>query len=543
MKSLVFLLLLGVALGEYPNWLPNSSYPAESRVVLDLKLYKAQFWAEAGFRPDTVVDNSWENPWVLENPNYGQGKGPATLPPKPTLPPVEGEWAQYDPEVTYKSGDEVQNKGQVYRCKPNVAAWCNGTPSAYEPGVGRAWKSAWLMCPGGDCTKTVVPTGAYNITKSEIAAKIAEITSGDMLRKVLNSMEVLPQSIVDTITMGNPLNPENVKRVETIITPAVFQYIFPWRNHVYSNEGFLKAIGKFPAFCRTYHDGRNSEAICRKSLAVMIAHFGQETGGHEVNPEFAEWRQALVHVREMGWNETSLHGYNKECVEPIWQTRKWPCGIIQDGPNKGEIKSYFGRGAKQLSYNYNYGPFSEFMYGDVNVLLKNPELVAETWLNFASATFFYLFPQPPKPSMYFVMDGTWQPNAQDIANNLTPGFGVTIQIINGGNECGGSVEVQMSKNRIQYYRAAAAYLGVPIPEDERMGCIGMKQFDAGGAGAVLIYYVVDETWTPQNPDGKAYACKLVGYQTPYSVLSKGAYEECVMKSFPEVRIIDDPVSE
>ena len=50
-------------------------------------------------------------------------------------------------------------------------------------------------------------------------------------------------------------------------------------EYTYSN--FLKAIGKFPAVCGTYTDGRDSDAICRKSLATMFAHFAQETGGHE----------------------------------------------------------------------------------------------------------------------------------------------------------------------------------------------------------------------------------------------------------------------
>jgi chitodextrinase len=35
----------------------------------------------------------------------------------------------------------------------------------------------------------------------------------------------------------------------------------------------------------------------------MFAHFAQETGGHESWRPEAEWRQALVHVREMGWSE------------------------------------------------------------------------------------------------------------------------------------------------------------------------------------------------------------------------------------------------
>ena len=57
------------------------------------------------------------------------------------------------------------------------------------------------------------------------------------------------------------------------------------------------------------------------------------------------------------------------------------------------------RGAKQISYNYNYGQFSTFVGGEAGWLLQNPQLVSTTWLALASAVWFFLMPQPPKPSM------------------------------------------------------------------------------------------------------------------------------------------------
>ena len=52
------------------------------------------------------------------------------------------------------------------------------------------------------------------------------------------------------------------------------------------------------------------------------------------------------------------------------------------------------------------------MFGEGRLLLDHPDFVADTWLNLASATWFYTTPQPPKPSMLHVIDGTWQPNEQ-----------------------------------------------------------------------------------------------------------------------------------
>ncbi|GAD31949.1 chitinase class I family protein [Photobacterium leiognathi lrivu.4.1] len=172
----------------------------------------------------------------------------------------------------------------------------------------------------------------------------------------------------------------------------------------------------------------------------------------------------------------------------------------------------------------------------VRTLLDKPEMVADTWLNLASALFFFVYPQPPKPSMLHVIDGTWQPNEQDKKDGLVPGFGVTTQIINGGVECGGAKEIQQSLNRIDYYENFTHFLHVPIAPDEVLGCKNMKQFSE--AGATLTYWEQDWSWSSETPDGKSYAYKLVGYQTPYSALKQGDYTLCVKEHFPDINIVD-----
>lgn len=374
----------------------------------------------------------------------------------------------------------------------------------------------------------------YTMKASDLAKKEKELTSFPLMASVKETIQTLDNAQVEMIEPGRAANPDNVKRVEGIVKASDWEYLFPLRAQAYTYSNFLKAIGKFPALCKTYGDGRDSDAICRKELATMFAHFAQETGGHESWRPEGEWRQALVHVREMGWSEGQKGGYNGECNPDVWQGQTWPCGKDKDG----DFLSYFGRGAKQLSYNYNYGPFSEAMYGNVRTLLDKPELVADTWLNLASAIFFFAYPQPPKPSMLQVIDGTWQPNDRDKANGLVPGFGVTTQIINGGVECGGPTEIAQSQNRIKYYKEFANYLKVPVPANEVLGCANMKQFDEGGAGALKIYWEQDWGWSADTPDGKTYSCQLVGYQTPFSAFKEGDYGRCVQKFF-NVNVVDD----
>ena len=422
-----------------------------------------------------------------------------------------------------------------------ILAACN--PPAAPNGTGRTRTLTFTPTPApgrsalrAECSPEATPvtintklpgTAIHTIPLSTLLQRERELTNTPLMTAVKNTICTRPNSVVENIKAGAPGNPENVRRVERIIDSAAWDYLFPRRAPEYTYLNFLKAAAKFPAYCGPYDNGWDADAICRKSLAVMFAHFTQETGGHTKWWKEPEWRQGLVWVREMKWTEEMRNGYNSECDPKVWQGQTWPCGKF---PN-GDFKSYFGRGSKQLSYNYNYGPFSLAMFGTVRTLLNNPELVADTWLNLASAVFFFVYPQPPKPSMLHVIDGTWQPNSTDLASKLTPGFGVTTQIINGGVECGGSVEVAQSVNRISYYRGFTDYLKVPIPGSEVLGCKGMKQFANEGSGALEIYWEQDWSWLPNTPGNASYACKLVGYQTPFSAFTPGDYVKCVQKHF------------
>jgi hypothetical protein len=164
------------------------------------------------------------------------------------------------------------------------------------------------------------------------------------------------------------------------------------------------------------------------------------------------------------------------------------------------------------------------MFGDVRVLLDNPDQVASTWLNLSSAVFFYVYPQPPKPSMLHVIDRTWVPNATDAAAGLTNSFASTIMIINGGIECGGGVQKPQAANRANYYKEFTRELGVDTT-GELLSCANQQAFGAGGAGALSIY------WEKDWHTGNEYKCMLVNYQTAYSALIPGDYQKCVEKGW------------
>ena len=320
------------------------------------------------------------------------------------------------------------------------------------------------VSPGNSCSGTIC------------GRTTSEPISNDVQNQRESASCTLDNEAVEAISPLRSSNPQNVKNVEAIFPESKFNDFFPTRNAAYTYTNFLKAIGKYPSIC-------SDASLCPKILANMFAHFQQETAG-------------LVYLEEI--NKSPY------CADwSAWVTEAYPCV---------SGKLYFGRGAKQLSWNYNYGAFSNAMFGDPMVLLNEPELVATTWLNFAASMWFYVTPQPPKPSMLQVLDGSWTPNSADLASNLVPGFGVTTMIINGALECGSWN--QQAQNRATYYTDFASRLGVDIT-GEKLVCSDMQQFSSAGSSGQMALY-----WAPES------SCSLVTWQTAYSALIEGDHSKC-----------------
>ncbi len=189
-----------------------------------------------------------------------------------------------------------------------------------------------------------------------------------------------------------------------------------------------------------------SEVIRKRELAAFFANIAQETTG--------------------GW-DTAPGGryawglYFREEVNP---GSSYTVGSTTYPAVPGQ--SYHGRGPIQLSYNYNYGQVSEFLFGDKNVLLSNPERVLQDGaLAFQTAIWFWMTPQYPKPSAHDVMVGNWTPTANDLERNRKPGFGMTINIINGGVECGEGYEELKPTHRIGHYKKFTGIFNVSTDLD------------------------------------------------------------------------------
>ncbi|MCZ8520410.1 MULTISPECIES: chitinase [Paenibacillus] len=202
----------------------------------------------------------------------------------------------------------------------------------------------------------------------------------------------------------------------------------------------------------------------KRELAALFANLAHETGGGWDTAPGGPLRWGLF------WNE-NIAG----------RTGQNPSPFVD--PASSELypgfpgKRYYGRGPIMLSWNFNYGLFSSVIYGDKNVLLQNPELVAQDGkVGFMTAILFWMTPQAPKPSAHDVMAGKWRPSREERAKGLTPaGFGITIMVLNGLEANLGETDGSPVKRRAGHYRDITAKLGVDIT-GEKVDTLGMQPF-------------------------------------------------------------------
>ena len=213
-------------------------------------------------------------------------------------------------------------------------------------------------------------------------------------------------------------------------------------------------MAKFPAFCRENNiDGNTIEMTCKRELATMFAHWGQETGKRSPsNGEF--WTQGLYYTEEIAKSDYKSTANGNDVNFP-------PQAGVQ----------YFGRGPFQLSWNYNYGFFSKVFstdgYNGHMELLKDPAAVSRSgYTAMASGIWFYMTPQKPKPSMHDVMTGYFEPNATDLSNDIDASFATTINIINGGIECGRGRDYPKVKSRGEYFQEWLNFFDLPAENGE-----------------------------------------------------------------------------
>ncbi len=236
-----------------------------------------------------------------------------------------------------------------------------------------------------------------------------------------------------------------------IVSRQTYEQMFPHHNPLYSYDGLITAIQSYPQFC---NEGTSEQR--KREAAAFLANIAHETtGGWDAAPD-GRYAWGLYYVEEVGCENGGCTGY---CDAT---NATYPCY-----PGR----TYHGRGPIQLSWNYNYGAAGQALGID---LLSNPDLVkTDGTVAFQTALWFWMTPQSPKPSCHAVISGSWVPSADDSNTGRASGFGMTINIINGGLECSIPTNDKV-RDRVGFYQRFTEMLGVDMGEN--VYCDHMSHF-------------------------------------------------------------------
>ena len=113
----------------------------------------------------------------------------------------------------------------------------------------------------------------------------------------------------------------NVQRVQSVFSQADWDLGFPLADPIYTYENFLKAVAKFPYFCGESNLDLSLEDTCRRELATLFAHWGQETGKRSPG-EGEFWQQALFYVEEIRCKGTTDPSCDYK--QGGWADDAWP---------------------------------------------------------------------------------------------------------------------------------------------------------------------------------------------------------------------------
>ncbi|CAN6321574.1 unnamed protein product [Urochloa humidicola] len=231
--------------------------------------------------------------------------------------------------------------------------------------------------------------------------------------------------------------------VWSIITRPMFHRMLSHRGDsgcqgaFYTYDAFIEAASKFPGFGTT-----GNYQTRKRELAAFFGQTSHETTG--------------------GW-----------ATAPDGQFAWGYCRVKEQNPTD---PPYYGRGPIQLTHEYNYRQAGQALGLD---LVGNPDLVSSNpVVAFKTAIWFWMTPQSPKPSCHAVMTGGWKPSAADRAARRLPGYGLTTNIINGGQECGRGQITDAAKDRVGYYKRYCDMLGVGYGDN--MACNYQKPYGRGG---------------------------------------------------------------
>jgi len=354
--------------------------------------------------------------------------------------------------------------------------------------------------------------------------------------------------------------------IETWFTEEMFNDLFmkanlghgPSKCRPYNYDAFVIAARYFPKFGNEFfskdpmgnalHPLYTEKETHQRDVAGFFAHAIQETGennGHlyqtlsKAEADACFYRGGFFNWFEGGPGSPFVKngGLTPEdgdgctaggryCDENTNNNDFYPCA---KGQKDGHyIGCYYGRGAIQISYNYNYGYFNRWLNlqgithnGKPIDVLKDPNLVmtkTDPPLAVLASLWFYMTPQSPKPAMHDIVIGNWISPDKEYRG---PVFGPTSLVIN--NECGGEDKKEPGgageSRRIKAFKWFNKYFGARyiIGTEKTLTCKNFNggkhfKFPATMPKLAKVGNSWDADWSTSWDSSKPCTCKRQTYQ-------------------------------
>ncbi len=448
--------------------------------------------------------------------------------------------SEWDQTATYNAGDKVIHIIDGYKYNFEAKYWTKGdapilTISSGVDGVTTEdWKSPWKHIEG---LSTDVTTPDKLPDPDVISPPVCYVDCDDTTNPGDPTLPpIIPDPEPTEPDVEPPVEPEKPElEPETNLpesgyaflrelTPEHWDWFFPMRSGRYNVEGgtrntepFAKPDGSTDVFSlsafkdavieynawaasKGYKQFLNEGTKSQQALEFLSfwAKSSRETSGswdnapapwivQEQNIEGDIWKGALYWVEEVGYT-TDENGISTAINYVDSGSAYTPY------PNR----SYYGRGVIQLSWNYNYGAFSEWLYNNglmkdlitrKDTLLERPDYVATNGqLSILSGIWFWMTPQGAKPSSHDVIYGDMThvstyssdrglPQRNDGGNIPTEvgesynesviayRLGTITNIVNGGLECNRAAKWHSGPvQRVAYFNAYAQYMNNEITD-------------------------------------------------------------------------------
>lgn len=433
----------------------------------------------------------------------------------------------WSPEGTYTEGSVVTHHSDQYY----VAKWWNQEePPAEDPVT--PWSSPWLA--KGSCAPVLSASGGATVdvdsedSDTDLpsgvipAPVIVENDTDDAAKEATDQAgQTTDTTITPAIPAAIPGAPEETSIPITtpaadslpaegyaflrLVTEENWDWMFPLRsgklvsktpcaagqfqncgggerndgsNDAFTLAAFIKAVLEYNNWANVngYKQFLN-EGTQKQQAQEFIAFWAKssrETSGswgtakepwivkHIIDGEDVwGWKGGLYWVEEVGYSTDPTTGKSKAVNYVDLGSTEYP-------PAPG--RSYYGRGVIQLSWNYNYGAFSYWLFDnglfngvitERDILLRFPNLVADNGaLSILSGIWFWMTPQGAKPSSHDVIVGDifnvststqdpGLPQSNTLSNDDIPRgagdtsnqnihayrLGTITNIVNGGLEC------------------------------------------------------------------------------------------------------------